>query len=136
MFAFLLACVVVCLFVCLCVFPFTLSSQSLFADMVTLLATVGLHFHTPLRLLGSCGRPFWVPWRYLGCFVASFGTPGAPRAKSLKKYQKRAEQLTKKDVILRAFLALFHKNRGCVWVFVLHPVLFPLRGGGKGLRGR
>ena len=61
------------------------SLHSLFDDIVKLLATLGLHFHTLLRHLCTLGRPFGVPWPSLGSFIASFGTPGAPRSKSLKK---------------------------------------------------
>ena len=62
-----------------------MSLQSLFYDIVKLLATLGVHFHTLLRHLYTLGRPFGVPWRSLASLVASFGTPGPPRSKSLKK---------------------------------------------------
>ena len=114
------------------------SLQRLFDDIVQLLATLGLHFHTLLRPLCTFGLHLGSFLRSLGTLGPSFGllfsTLGAqgqlcglfwhPRGPKVENHEKRVILVPDYSLILRAFLELFHNNRVCVWVFVCMS-LFP-----------
>ena len=109
-----------------------MSVQSLFDYIVKLLATLGLDFHTRLRPLCTFGL-------HLGSFLRSLGTLGPSLGILFNTLGAQGQlcglfwhtrgpkvEITKKEAVLdpkgvlfwRAFWELFHKNRGCVRVFV------------------